>query len=1088
MQKPLIVTVKSPGFGDKDVHVVSADGHDSISTLFAIDLLVTCTHDLDHSDVLESALTVAFTKDGKLVREVHGMAASIREIVTAETDQRNYRLQLVPRMWKGTLNERIDIYMDMSVPEIVQKKLEEISFKLGDDFMFKLRGSYDKREFVVQYRESDVAFISRLTEQLGISFCFEHTSGRDVVVFSDDNSAFQPIAADFRVGLRTAVGDFGVQTLESRTTHTPGKYVVRDYNYRTPSVDLTGDKDIRQGSGGVIVEYGAHFKTPDEGKWYAGVRAQEIETQRFVHDGTGTDARFRAGSTFTLEGHPRGELELLITDVTHRVRQAGMGGASADDASYEMTFSAIAQTTTYRPPRRTPKPKVHGVLTGVIDTAAKGQYAELDPEGRYRVKFLYDTAETSDALASRPVRMAQPHSGAGYGMHFPLRQGVEVVLTCVDGDPDRPIIASTVPNASTPSPVAGGNNARNIIRTGGGNEINIDDTDGQHRIKLSTPHHGTIFQIGSPNYSEDGAALATQGAYTTSVKDITGVITSASAALDHISTMFSRDIISTASFFKLDAKFVAKTIDAIFKVAKGFVSSVNNQRKIEQTEKANAAAKATAGAVDAKNKLESAKDPLKRLPPSLRDPAVERQTALETKQTELRTANQTLHDAKVNTTRLEGELETLEAKHDAQEGSTIGDDETGEQVAAKKRAIADSKASEGRAEDAIKLKESEVVVATKARDMGLLMGQTLGDLTPSEIKKIKDETTSSDKAQNDAAEATREKAELDKHIASDGWTKAASTMDTVDAAIAAASATGKLVSSILKVLQKVQKAGAISQAESMFFFAKVRARRSVYTPFTAGVPSTPFNIVSSDFNASLISKASTLVGSIRSTTVTGNKVGVTAANELVMTSQRNAEIHGSIHAALTSNHVVDVFSKKNTRVVAHSDKHLKPTGKPDLFMAAKGEIEVASTADSIRAYAENAITMTAKKNWILMDAKEEGFWLRTKTSSKIGAEDGVYMTGASAASIAGAKDWGAVFDSVGSFIGKVTTDKEDPKHTAAIPDHGVSVAQDKIMAMCGDSGLVLTKSGDVLVKGKSMYEAKVGGTKMEITKSKVLIG
>src|SRR5690606_3629366 len=132
-------------------------------------------------------------------------------------------------------------------------------------------------------------------------------------------------------------------------------------------------------------------------------------------------------------------------------------------------------------------------------------YAELDAEGRYRVRFLFDTAERGEGQASKPVRMAQPHSGAGYGMHFPLRPGVEVALTCVDGDPDRPMISGTVPNPSTASPVAGGNNARNIIRTGGGNEINIADEDGAHRIKMTTPHADTIFQLGAPNEPSTGA-------------------------------------------------------------------------------------------------------------------------------------------------------------------------------------------------------------------------------------------------------------------------------------------------------------------------------------------------------------------------------------------------------------------------------------------------------------------------------------------------------------------------------------------------------------------------------------------------------
>jgi hypothetical protein len=105
--------------------------------------------------------------------------------------------------------------------------------------------------------------------------------------------------------------------------------------------------------------------------------------------------------------------------------------------------------------------------------------------------------------------MAQPHAGAGYGFHFPLRDGVEVLLTCIDGDPDRPIISGAVPNPVTPSTVGAENGRRNVIRTGGGNEINIDDTEGSERIKMTTPYGNTLFQLGAPNAPVPGAFLKT---------------------------------------------------------------------------------------------------------------------------------------------------------------------------------------------------------------------------------------------------------------------------------------------------------------------------------------------------------------------------------------------------------------------------------------------------------------------------------------------------------------------------------------------------------------------------------------------------
>ena len=122
---------------------------------------------------------------------------------------------------------------------------------------------------------------------------------------------------------------------------------------------------------------------------------------------------------------------------------------------------------------------------------------------------MFDVGEAAHGGASRLVRMAQPHAGPGYGFHFPLRDGVEVMLTCIEGDPDRPIITGAVPNPVTPTTVGAGNAKRNVIRTGGGSEINIDDNKGSERIKLTTPFGDTMLQLGAPNAPLPGAFLKT---------------------------------------------------------------------------------------------------------------------------------------------------------------------------------------------------------------------------------------------------------------------------------------------------------------------------------------------------------------------------------------------------------------------------------------------------------------------------------------------------------------------------------------------------------------------------------------------------
>jgi type VI secretion system secreted protein VgrG len=512
------VQIEVDGLAPDTLRVAELRGREAISQLFAFELVVvTADPDAVDAEVIAGATAcLVFLEDGAEKRRIHGMLTAVREQLDGEASHATFRLSFGPRAFRLTMIDTLDIFMDLSVPEIVAKKLELVGLESGRDFALRLdTARYEKREFVVQYRETDLAFISRLTEHLGVSFFFEHDEGRDVLVFADQSSGFRAIEGGGHAHFRGRGERRDVYALEKSTRLIPAAYVVRDYNYRKPQLDLTAMAEAPDGFGGGVVEYGAHFKTPDEGQRLATIRAEEQRCTRRVYEGESAVPTFAAGAKCRLDGHPRGDLELLLFEVVHTCKQTALGGAREEDAGYRNTFRAIPAEVPFRPARVTPKPKVHGVLTGVIDASVRGQYAELDDEGRYRVRFLYDTAPTPQGRASRPLRMMQPHAGPGYGMHFPLRPGVEVLITCIDGDPDRPIIAGTVPNPRTASPVGAGNAPRNVLRTGGGNELNLDDTEGAERIKLTTPMAGTTFQLGAPNAPELGAILETYGASST---------------------------------------------------------------------------------------------------------------------------------------------------------------------------------------------------------------------------------------------------------------------------------------------------------------------------------------------------------------------------------------------------------------------------------------------------------------------------------------------------------------------------------------------------------------------------------------------
>jgi len=135
-------------------------------------------------------------------------------------------------------------------------------------------------------------------------------------------------------------------------------------------------------------------------------------------------------------------------------------------------------------------------MNATVDAAGDGQQAEIDDQGRYKVILPFDQSGNKDGKASRWVRMAQPYAGSEYGMHFPLHKGAEVLLTFVDGDPDRPIISGSVPNPETTSPVTSANQTKSVVRDNFGNEMIFDATPGDEHIRLFSPHHNSAIELG----------------------------------------------------------------------------------------------------------------------------------------------------------------------------------------------------------------------------------------------------------------------------------------------------------------------------------------------------------------------------------------------------------------------------------------------------------------------------------------------------------------------------------------------------------------------------------------------------------------
>jgi type VI secretion system secreted protein VgrG len=470
------IRLESTEFPCEALEISKLEGIERISQLFSFELHLELHDEAAFSakDMMAANASLVFIEDDVESRRVHGMIAEVVDELESESGRTSFRVRFVPRAFRLTLVKLQEVFLDTALPQIIEKKLGLVG--LAEDFELRLAEEklYAEREFIVQYDETDLAFVSRLLEHVGINFYFEHGDGRDKIVFCDRNTGFGVAPNDGRVAYYPRGDKRGVYRMEARFSAVPSAYIVSDYNYETPLVDLAASCELSDGYGGGVIEFGTNLRDEAEASALARVRAEAHGATTTVFEGESAQS-FSGGMRMIVEGHPRlGAIELLVVEAKHSyVRRPN----DESGGHYANTFKAIPAETPYRAPRVTPKPRIHGVLSGVVDAAPGVDTVTpwIDEHGRYLVRVFFDTAPPGERKASLPIRMAQAHSGANYGVHFPLRPGTEVLLVFVGGDPDRPIIVGSVPNMVTPTPVTNRDATYHRIRTASGVLVEIDD-------------------------------------------------------------------------------------------------------------------------------------------------------------------------------------------------------------------------------------------------------------------------------------------------------------------------------------------------------------------------------------------------------------------------------------------------------------------------------------------------------------------------------------------------------------------------------------------------------------------------------------
>jgi type VI secretion system secreted protein VgrG len=472
----------------------SFTGVEGISTPYSFRLRLLSENDsVSADDLLRTPAFVSIELENGEVRYFHGFINRFAAGDQAE-DLREYEAEIVPWLWFLSLSRDCKIFQEKTVLEIV----EEVFTGLGySDFDIRCTRSYPQRTYCVQYRESHLNFISRLLEEEGIFYFFEHTDQGHVLVIADDNSSIEELEHKPTAAWRSdPIPEEDVVTaLRSEKSVHVGTVTLQDYDFEQPSMDLlssiAGEEEQE------IYDYHPRRYTElEEGERYARLALEALEAGRQVVYGEGNCRAFTTGYRFALEDYisPPLNQPYTLAQISHSGSAGDYRSGGSTEGDYQNSFLAVPHDVPYRPQPVHRKPTVHGSQTAIV-VGPSGEEIYTDQYGRVKVQFYWDRVGGRDENSSCWIRVGTPWGGGGYGSVSIPRIGNEVIIDFLEGDPDRPLIVGSVYNANQMPPLelpgAGiemGMRSRSSPGGGGANQISMRDTAGEEMMTVTAQY------------------------------------------------------------------------------------------------------------------------------------------------------------------------------------------------------------------------------------------------------------------------------------------------------------------------------------------------------------------------------------------------------------------------------------------------------------------------------------------------------------------------------------------------------------------------------------------------------------------------
>jgi type VI secretion system secreted protein VgrG len=516
-----LISVKTP-LGHDVLLLVSFTGSEAISQPFSyqLDLIGENKTDIAFDKLLGQKITIEIALPGSKKRYINGVCRRVSQGARDATFTA-YSLEIVPAFWLLTRRTQSRIFQRLSAPDIIKKVLD------GLEVGFEIQGTFEPRDFCVQYRETDFNFASRLMEEEGIYYFFTHADGAHKMILANTPQGHPDMPVESKIQFEEVKGgtrpEDRINDWRKAQELRSGKSTLWDHCFELPHKHLEAEKVIQEtaaaGKVGHKLKVGGNDKLEiydypgayaqrfdgidrgggeqpaelqkifEDNKRTVGIRMQQEALPSLAIEGSGTCRQFVAGHKFMLQGHFNADGQYLLTGVQHTAHLSGNYRSGENlELAYENRFTCIPFELPFRPLRITPRPFVQGTQTAVV-VGPPGEEIFTDKYSRVKVQFHWDREGKGDADSSCWVRVGTPLAGRRWGMiHIP-RIGQEVIVDFEEGDPDRPIIVGSVYNADQmPAYKLPAHKTKTGIKSysspggGGFNEIRFEDKKGEEQV------------------------------------------------------------------------------------------------------------------------------------------------------------------------------------------------------------------------------------------------------------------------------------------------------------------------------------------------------------------------------------------------------------------------------------------------------------------------------------------------------------------------------------------------------------------------------------------------------------------------------